>query len=145
MQAYYWLILFAILLAVEIFTLGLTTIWFAGGALAAAVAALLGGNLVTQVILFLVVSLLLLVFTRPLAVKYMNRGLEKTNVNDLPGRTAVVTEEIDNLAQTGRLRINDIEWTARAEKDNVVIPAGAIVEITEVRGVKVIVKEMKEV
>ncbi|MDY5022341.1 MAG: NfeD family protein [Blautia sp.] len=140
-----WLGILAVFLIIEAITAGLTTIWFAGGALAAAVAALLGGNLVTQVILFLVVSLLLLVFTRPLAVKYMNRGLEKTNVNDLPGRTAVVTEEIDNLAQTGRLRINDIEWTARAEKDNVVIPAGAIVEITEVRGVKVIVKEMKEV
>ena len=140
-----WLGILAVCLIIEAITAGLTTIWFAGGALAAAVAALLGGNLVTQVILFLVVSLLLLVFTRPLAVKYMNRGLEKTNVNDLPGRTAVVTEEIDNLAQTGRLRINDIEWTARAEKDNVVIPSGAIVEITEVRGVKVIVKEMKEV
>lgn len=140
-----WLGILAVLLIIEAITAGLTTIWFAGGALAAAVAALLGGNLVTQVILFLVVSLLLLVFTRPLAVKYMNRGLEKTNVNDLPGRTAVVTEEIDNLAQTGRLRINDIEWTARAEKDNILIPAGAIVEITEVRGVKVIVKEMKEV
>ena len=140
-----WLGILAVFLIIEAITAGLTTIWFAGGALAAAVAALLGGNLVTQVILFLVVSLLLLVFTRPLAVKYMNRGLEKTNVNDLPGRTAVVTEKIDNLAQTGRLRINDIEWTARAEKDNVVIPAGAIVEITEVRGVKVIVKEMKEV
>ena len=140
-----WLGILAVFLIIEAITAGLTTIWFAGGALAAAVAALLGGNLVTQVILFLVVSLLLLVFTRPLAVRYMNRGLEKTNVNDLPGRTAVVTEEIDNLAQTGRLRINDIEWTARAEKDKVVIPSGAIVEITEVRGVKVIVKEMKEV
>ena len=140
-----WLGILAVFLIIEAITAGLTTIWFAGGALAAAVAALLGGNLVTQVILFLVVSLLLLVFTRPLAVRYMNRGLEKTNVNDLPGRTAVVTEEIDYLAQTGRLRINDIEWTARAEKDNVVIPSGAIVEITEVRGVKVIVKEMKEV
>ena len=140
-----WLGILAVFLIIEAITAGLTTIGFAGGALAAAVAALLGGNLVTQVILFLVVSLLLLVFTRPLAVRYMNRGLEKTNVNDLPGRTAVVTEEIDNLAQTGRLRINDIEWTARAEKDNVVIPSGAIVEITEVRGVKVIVKEMKEV
>ena len=95
-----WLGILAVFLIIEAITAGLTTIWFAGGALAAAVAALLGGNLVTQVILFLVVSLLLLVFTRPLAVKYMNRGLEKTNVNDLPGRTAVVTEEIDNLAQT---------------------------------------------
>ena len=64
MQAYYWLILFAVLLAIEAFTMGLTTIWFAGGALIAFVAALLGANIIIQQILWLVVSVILLVLQK---------------------------------------------------------------------------------
>ena len=141
MDAMIWLILLAVFLVVEAITAGLTTIWFAGGALVAAGAAYLGAGIVVQLLLFLVVSVVLLVFTRPLAVKYMNRDLEKTNVNSLLGKTAVVTQEIDNLAQTGQVRINDIEWTARAFDNGTKIPKGAVVEIEEVQGVKLIVKK----
>ena len=85
-----WLGILAILLVIEAITVGLTTVWFAGGAL---------------------------------------------------GKRAVVIQPINNLAQTGQVRINDIEWTARSADESVEIPAGAVVEIKEIRGVKLIVKE----
>ena len=97
MQAVFWLTLFVILLVIEIFTLGLTTIWFAGGALASWVLALLNVSLPVQIVVFLVVSIVLLVLTRPVAVKYFNRKRERTNAEGLIGQTAVVTETIDSV------------------------------------------------
>ena len=141
MQAYYWLILFAILLAVEIFTLGLTTIWFAGGALVAFFAALAGANLYVQLILWLVVSVLLLVCTRPVAKKYICKKQEKTNVDSLVGQETVVCEDISNRENTGKVMINGIEWTARAEDPTAMYEKGSIVRILRIEGVKVIVKK----
>ena len=141
MEPIMWLILLACFLVVEAITVGLTTIWFAGGALVAAIASGLGAGILTQWVLFLVISLVLLIFTRPLAVRYMNKGVPKTNVNSLIGERAVVIQKINNLEQTGQVRINDIEWTARTADDGEEIPTGAVVEIEEIRGVKLIVKE----
>ena len=95
-------------------------------------------------LLFLAVSLVLLFFTRPLAVRYMKRGIPRTNVNSLIGKKAVVIQKIDNLSQTGQVRINDIEWMARTESDGEKIPEESVVEIEAVRGVKLIVKKCKE-
>ena len=144
MEPIYWLIILAVLLVIEAITVGLTTVWFAGGALVAALASNYGAGLALQLILFLGVSLVLLIFTRPLAVKYMSKDLEKTNVNSLTGKKAVVTQEINNLAQSGQVRLGDVEWTARSSEDDVVIPAEAVVEIESVSGVKLIVREYKE-
>lgn len=144
MEPFIWLAVLAVLLIVEAITAGLTTIWFAGGALAAAVASYLGAGAFVQWILFLCVSLVLLIFTRPLAVKYMNRGVAKTNVNSLIGQKAVVIQEIDNLNQTGQVRISDIEWMARTSLDGEKIPENAIVVIKEIQGVKLIVEKAKE-
>lgn len=144
MEPFIWLAVLAVLLIVEAITAGLTTIWFAGGALAAAVASYLGAGAFVQWILFLCVSLVLLIFTRPLAVKYMNRGVAKTNVNSLIGQKAVVIQEIDNLAQTGQVRISDIEWMARTSLDGDKIPEETIVIIKEIQGVKLIVEKIKE-
>lgn len=144
MEPLIWLALLAAFLIIEAITTGLTTIWFAGGALVAAIASYLGAGLVLQLLLFLVVSVVLLIFTRPLALRYMNKDLEKTNVNSFLGKTAIVTQEIDNLAQTGQVRINDIEWMARASEDNHRIPENAVVRVIEVHGVRLIVEETKE-
>lgn len=144
MEPLIWLAILAVFLVIEAFTTGLTTIWFAGGALVAVIASYLGAGLVLQLLLFLAVSVLLLIFTRPLALRYMNKDLEKTNVNSLLGKTAVVTQEIDNLAQTGQVRINDIEWMARASEDDHKISEHAVVKVVEVHGVRLIVEETKE-
>ncbi|MCI6043506.1 NfeD family protein [bacterium] len=141
MEAICWLAIVIVLLVIEIATLGLTTIWFAGGALVACVAALLHANIWVQIVLFLVVSVLLLFFTRPLAIRYMNKDRMKTNVDSMVGKEAVVTESIDNLKAQGVVQVNGLEWTARSEESQEVIPKGAIVEVGRVDGVKLIVRK----
>lgn len=140
-QSIIWLALLVVLLAVELATLGLTTIWFAGGALAAFIAAMLNAGLNIQLLLFFAVSVVLLIFTRPFAVKYVNRSRVKTNVDSLIGQTAVVTEEIDNLAGTGQARVDGQIWTARAVSEGDIIPAQARVKIRKISGVKLIVEK----
>ena len=144
MEPIMWLILLACFLVVEAITVGLTTIWFAGGALVAAIASGMGAGTLMQWLLFLIISLVLLIFTRPLAMRYMNKGVPKTNVNSLIGERAVVIQKINNLEQSGQVRINDIEWMARTSSDEVTIPEHAIVTIEDVQGVKLIVKEETE-
>ena len=141
MQAYYWLILFVVLLAIEAFTLGLTTIWFAGGALVAFVAALLGVGIIAQQILWLVVSILLLVLTRPIAKKYIYKRQEHTNADRLIGQEAMVCEQINNLKATGKVMLNGIEWTARTADPTSIIEKGSIIRVLRIEGVKVIVEK----
>lgn len=138
MESYYWLILMAIMLVIEIITLGLTTIWFAAGALVSYVAALFGANLIAQIIVFLTVSIVALIFTRPIAVRYFNsKDREKTNVDSLIGKTAKVIEKIDNENAKGKVSVNGMEWTARSV-DGSIIEAAEIVTVKEVSGVKLI-------
>ena len=98
--AIYWLVALIVFLVIEAATLGFATIWFAGGALVALIAAMCGAGIVIQIVLFLVVSLVLLFFTRPLAVRFLNKDTLKTNVDRVVGMEGVVTEEISNLAGT---------------------------------------------
>ena len=142
MEPLVWLGLLAVLLIIEAVTAGLTTIWFAGGALVAAVASYFGAGLAVQILLFLCVSGVLLLFTRPLAVKYLNKDKIETNANSLIGKKAVVTKDIDNLAQTGQVRINDVEWTARTADDSQRVEQGSVVLIKAIHGVKLIVENV---
>lgn len=141
MDAIYWLILFIVLLVIEIITLGLTTIWFAGGALTAFVLSMLEVSPVLQWAVFCAASLILLFATRPWAVRYFNnQKKEKTNVDSLIGKTAVVTSEIRNLEGKGEVFVNGLTWTARTEEDSLVIKENTHVTVTAVQGVKLIVE-----
>lgn len=140
MEAICWLAVVIVLLVIEIATLGLTTIWFAGGALVACIAALFHAGILVQVILFLAVSVLLLFFTRPMAVRYMNKSRTKTNAESLVGKEALVLQRIDNLNSQGQVQVNGLEWTARSGSSQEVIEPGTIVEIEKIDGVKLIVK-----
>ena len=140
MEPMYWLIAMAVLLIVEIITMGLTTIWFAAGALVAVIAALLHAPIAVQFVLFVVVSVILFCFTRPVAEKYLNNSRTKTNINSIIGEEAKVTEDIDNFNQKGAVVVKGLEWTARSVDDNEVIPAGSKVKVIEVSGVKLIVE-----
>ena len=139
-----WLALTAVLLIIEIATLGLTTIWFAAGALFAFFAALLGMNQGIQIGVFVVVSVVLLFFTRPLAVKYLNTKTIKTNTEALVGKTARVIVDINNLKSQGQVVINGLEWTARSSDDTVVFKIGDAVTIVGIEGVKLIVEGQKK-
>lgn len=138
-----WLIVLVVCLVVEFSTLGLTSIWFAGGALLSMIIALIGGPLWLQILVFLVASIVLLIFTRPVATKYFNKNRTKTNVDSIAGRQAIVTEKIDNLKGMGQIVTNGMEWTARSLDDSV-IEEGAVVTIEKIEGVKAIVKMKKE-
>lgn len=141
MQAGFWLILFVVLLVIEICTLGLTTVWFAGGALVAWVLALLKVSLPIQVIVFLIISIALLVLTRPIVMKKFNRKREQTNAERLIGQIAVVTEQIDNIHATGVVVVGGLEWSARTKEPDVIIEKDKIVIVEEIQGVKLIVTE----
>ena len=141
MYIYVWLVVFILSILVEAATAGLASIWFAGGAFAAFILALVGVGPVWQVVAFVVISLLLLVFTRPLARKYVNRRAEKTNVVDsIIGRTAIVTEEINNILATGKVTVDGMPWTARSAVAEEVSPAGTEVTVVSLTGVKCIVR-----
>lgn len=143
MQAIYWLIIFVVLLVIEFATMGLTTIWFAIGALGAIAVALIGGDLIIQLLVFFVLSVVILVSMRPFATRYINKGRVKTNAESLIGMTGKVIENIDNISGTGSVVVNGQEWTARTDNDNITISEGALVEIKEISGVKLIVNLKK--
>ena len=144
MQEMVWLALFILLLIIEIATMGLTTIWFAGGALAAFIAGLLGCGLAVQIGLFLVISVLLFVFTRPIAVKYFNQDRQKTNSDRLTGQEALVTEAIDTLQAQGTVVVNGQEWSAKTNETDGKIAKGSVVVIDEIQGVKLVVREKED-
>lgn len=135
-----WTVLLVVLIAIEIATMGLTTIWFAAGALVATIAAACNAPLFVQIALFLIVSVLMLVFTRPVAVKYFNKDRVKTNVESLVGQKGIVTGEINNLKGCGQVTLNGMEWTARSVLQGCVIPEGSVVVVKEIHGVKLIVE-----
>ena len=139
-----WLVAFVILIGIEAATMALTTIWFAGGAVFAFFAAVLGFSIQTQLVVFLIVSFILLLFTRPLAARFINRETVKTNVDGLIGRRAKVITKIDNNEPSGATVVDGQEWTARSMDDAVTIPVGTHVVIKEVRGVKLIVEMIPE-
>lgn len=140
----FWLVLAIVFAAVELATVGLVSIWFAAGAFAALLVAVLHGNLILQVIVFLAVSIVLLVSTRSWAKKYLNSKIQKTNVDSVIGEKTRLTERVSNLDQTGKAVVLGQEWTARAAHDNEIIEQGELVEVVAVSGVKLIVKRFKE-
>ena len=144
MEAIFWLIVVIACIVIEILTLGLTTIWFGGGALVAFVAALLSAPLWLQIVLFVVVAALMLLFTRPVAVRYINKGSVKTNYESMAGRVGVVMEQVDNLNATGCVRVGGQDWTARSAAAEDVIPVGSEVVVKRIDGVKLIVAPVKK-
>lgn len=135
-----WILLLVIFVILELISMGLTTIWFAGGVMIAMIANLLGAGIWWQILLFLSVSLVLLFFTRPIATKYFNQNRVKTNLDSLIGKQAVVTASIRNLQEEGRVMIDGKEWTARSADASCTIEKDQIVRILSIQGVKLIVE-----
>ena len=136
-----WLIVLITALVIEAMTMGLTSIWFSGGALTAMIVELLNGSISLQLIVFLIISLILLFYTRPIAVKHFNQKREKTNLDSVIGKTAVVTIPIHNLKETGQVMLEGKEWTARSIDSSKQIDKDALVKVVAIRGVKLMVEE----
>lgn len=137
-SAYVWLVLLILFVMMEASSVTLVSLWFAAGALVAVVAALLGASLTVQTVLFVLVSVVLLALLRPILKKYVDPQIQKTNVDALVGQECTVTEDIDNLAACGRVKVGGMSWSARSAAGEH-IPAGTVVKIEAVQGVKLLV------
>ncbi len=136
-----WTALIILFIVVEIISVGLTSIWFAGGALVALLVCAAGLGTAVQFAAFVVVSVILILFTRPWALKYMKPKLVKTNYEAAVGKNVCLTETVDNIKGTGTAVLNGQEWTARAYEDGKVFEAGTIVKVKEIRGVTLYIEE----
>lgn len=136
----FWVVLLIILIVVEAVTAQMVTIWFAAGAVAAMVAELLDAQIWLQWVVFIVVSVIALIATRPLVRKLTETKVQPTNADRYIGQVAVVTEEIDNIAAKGQVSVSGTVWTARSS-DGTVIQKDEKVTVEKIEGVKVIVKK----
>lgn len=139
----FWLAALIVFGVVEALTVGLVSIWFAVGALAALIASALHASVVIQIAVFLVASFITLMLVRPLAQRYVNDRRIPTNADRVIGQDAVVTEEIDNLKGQGQVKVAGAPWTARSESGET-IPAGRTVKVLRIEGVKLFVENAEE-
>ncbi len=135
----FWIVLLVVLIIVEAVTAQLVTIWFAAGAAAALVAELCGLQQWLQWVIFIAVSVIALVATRPLVRKATKSTIEPTNADRCIGQTAIVTEDINNIEGKGQVHVNGITWTARSA-DGSVFAKDERVTVEKIDGVKLIVK-----
>ena len=138
MEILAWTAVIIIAIALEAATAQLVSIWFAGGGLAGLIAHFLHAPFWLQVIAAAVATLILLLETRPLVRRFLRGKETRTNADRVVGRTAVVTEPIDNVLAKGRVSVLGSDWTARS-LDGGAIPAGAQVRVERIEGVKLIV------
>ena len=139
----FWLIAMVLFGVLEAVTVGLTSIWFAVGALAALIAASFEAAVLVQIVIFLVVSFLTLLLVRPLAQRYINDRKEATNADRVIGQEAVVIQTINNLKGEGQVSVSGAVGTARSQEESP-IPAGTQVRVLRIEGVKVIVAPAEE-
>ena len=132
-----WLGVIIVTIFVEIITVGLTSIWLTGGALAALIVCALGGHWGLQIAVFFIVTFLLLYFTRPWALKHFNKKkMERTNYQETIGKEVRVTEAVDNRQGTGKAVYNGMEWSARAMEEGVTFQPEEMAQVADVQGVK---------
>ena len=140
-----WLVAVVIFLGVELSTVTLTSIWFAAGALAAMLVAMFNGNMIVQIVAFLIVAFGLLYATKPWSKKFIDTKKVNTNADRAIGETVRVLERVSNLDQTGKAIVHGLEWTVRTEDDNIIIEQGELVRVVRITGVKLIVERVEEV
>lgn len=138
-----WLVLLVVFAGLEGLTAGLISIWFCAGSLAALFAAWLHAPLPVQIGLFAGVSVLTMAVVRPLARKYLQPKMQRTNVDSILGREGLVMETIDNVLGTGQVKIGGILWSARSETGSP-IEKNALVIVNRIEGVKVMVSPAEE-
>lgn len=136
--SWFWLALVVIFTLIEIFTMGLTTLWFALGAAIMIFLGRLPIPFAVQILIFLIISIILLLLTRPILIKKMKTGTEKTNTDSLIGKKALVVKSISEF-EKGEIKINGIVWSAKTE-DGSSIPENSQCEIVKIEGVTAIVK-----
>lgn len=144
-----WCVIFILTVIAEFATQQLVSIWFAAGSLVAFIVSLLSDNIFIQALLFITISGLLLIFARPILKKIFTFGVKDTNIRQDIGKFAVVIQEIDNERDTGRARLNDVDWIAVSSSGEKILE-GTVVQVKEINGAKLFVcpapqKEMQKI
>ena len=134
----FWIVMLVAFVIIEALTAQLATIWFAVGSVAALIAQMAGAQVWLQWTIFVAVSAVVIIATRPLVKKITKQKAMPTNADRCIGATAVVTERIDNIAGKGAVKVNGIEWSARSESGNI-IETDTTVTVIRIDGVKLIV------
>ena len=134
-----WAVVFAVMLIIEVATSGLVSIWFCAGSLVALILAIFKVPELWQCIAFVVVSVVTLILTRPIAKKFLKKDKVPTNSDRIIGKRGLACESVDNLAGTGSVKVDGLVWSARSS-DGTVIPEGTYVTVEEIEGVKAVVK-----
>jgi membrane protein implicated in regulation of membrane protease activity len=137
----FWVILIILFAAIESITLGLTSLWFAFGALVGLIASLFNLNIYIQIAAFIAVSAVMLVYTRPIAREYLKIGKVKTNTEGLIGEEGIVVQDIERF-KTGQIKVRGQIWTAK-EIEGHEVNVGSFVEVLEIEGVKLIVRKIE--
>ena len=137
-EAIVWLVAMVVFLVAEGMTVTLVSIWFAVGALGSILVALLGGNLMLQVTVFLALAVALLLSLRPIVRRFFEPRITRTNVDSVIGAVGIVTVPVNNIAALGQIQIGGMEWSARSTSGEH-IPAGTTVTVDRIEGVKVFV------
>ncbi len=139
-----WLILFIIFIIAEIATAGqLVSIWFCFGSIAAMFAAMAGASFIWQMVIFIAVSIILLILTKPF-VRKLHSKIQVTNAGAIIGEQGVVIEKINNIEGAGAIKIQGKIWSARSSDENLIINEGSKVKILDIQGVKAIVEKIGE-
>ena len=139
-----WLAVIILTIIIEIITVGLTSIWLTGGGIAALVVCLLGGHWGLQLAVFFVVTFILIYFTRPWALKYIESRKTATNYEEVIGKTVRIIEDVDNVKETGKAIYNGMEWTDRAKVDTETFSMDEQARVVGVQGVKLILEKIAE-
>lgn len=140
MSWYIWLILAGLFVIIEFFTMGFLVFWFGIGALIAMIVSFFTNNIFIQTSVFLVASVILLFATKPFVKRFSSKTIP-TNANSLIGKTGLVVQEIDNIKSVGQVKVNGELWSA-VSLNNVIIAKDTQVEIVEINGVKLTVKQI---
>ncbi len=135
-----WIGIFIVSILYELIKMNLFGVWIALGAVGAQVSGFLHAPSYIQATVFLFISALLLFTVRPFGLRFVHRAKSESHVKGMIGKTCFVISEIDNSAGIGKVRLGDVEWSARSYKKNVIYPVGTVVKIVDVIGVKLIVK-----
>lgn len=141
-MTYIWLGVMILMLLIEAAVPGLVSIWFAAGALVSVAASALRAPLWLQLLLFVMVSVVSLIVTRPLVKKYVNSKVQPTNADAIIGREGVVTEKIDNVLGAGAVKVGGTVWSALSSSDDITIEPGTRIIAEEIRGVKLVVRPL---
>ncbi|MBO5454381.1 MAG: NfeD family protein [Clostridia bacterium] len=143
-MTYLWLIVIIVTGITEAVTSAIVSIWFTVGAIFAFLASLIYIDPVWQFMIFIVVSILALIISKPLVKKKLLTRKVPTNADRVIGKIAVVTEKIDNISATGQVKVDKMIWSAKS-KNGEIIDEGCTVMVSEIKGVNLIVKNKEEV